>query len=75
MLDLSFWKMVRSHTWSDNTTLYFVERNGLYFVVLENPDGLVLDTYSSFEKSYASSKYNVLKNKLMKNHTEWFEEI
>lgn len=75
MIDRSFWKTLKEHQWLDDTSLYLVEKVGLYFVVLESSDDVILDTYSSFDRSLANAKYNEWKNLLMKNHQEWTEEL
>ena len=75
MIDLNYWKVVKSHVWLDDTSLYLVEKVGLYFVVLESSDDVILDTYSSFDRNLATAKYNEWKDRLMKNHKEWSERI
>lgn len=75
MIDRNFWKVIREHQWLDDTSLYLVEKAGLYFVILESSDDKILDTYSSFDRSFASTKYNTWKDALMKNHREWSDEL
>ena len=75
MLDRGFWKILKSHTWLDDVSLYLVVQSQLYFVVLESADDKILDTYSSFDRNLATAKFNEWKGILMKNHKEWTDEL
>lgn len=75
MIDFNFWNIVKSHTWLNDTTLYLLCRDEMFAVVLTSADDMILDTYTSFDNKTALATYNAWKDKLMKNHTEWYEEI
>lgn len=73
MIDFDFWKVVKSHTWLDDTSLYLLRRDEMFAIVLTSADDMILDTYTSFDNKNASITYNNWKDKIMKH--EWFEEI
>lgn len=75
MIDLNFWRVVKSHTWFDSTTLYLLRRNDLFAVVLISSDDMILDTFTSFDNKSANAVYNKWKQRLMRNHKEWFDMI
>lgn len=72
MIDFDFWKVVKSHTWLDDTTLYLLRRDEMFAVVLESSDDVIMDTYTTFDSKNASITYNSWKDKIMKH--EWYEE-
>ena len=49
--------------------------DGLYAVAIEDANGWVHDSYTSFERLRAAQVYNKWKDQLMKSHTEWWEEM
>lgn len=73
MIDLDFWKVVKSHTWLDDTTLYLLRRDEMFAIVLTSADDMILDTYTTFDNKNAFATYNAWKDKLMKDRKEWFE--
>ena len=75
MIDHNFWKTVKSHIWLDNTQLFLLNHDDMFAIVFISSDDIILDTYTTFDNKIASKTYNTWKNKLMKNHSEWFEEI
>ena len=75
MIDFDFWKVVKSHTWLDDTALYLLHRDDMFAIVLTSSDDMILDTYTTFDNKNASTTYNAWKERLMKNHKEWDEEI
>lgn len=73
MIDLDFWKVIKSHTWLDDTALYLLRRDDMFAIVLTSSDDMILDTYTTFDSKNASTTYNAWKDKIMKH--EWYEEI
>ena len=75
VIDLSFWKVEKNHTWLDDTALYLLRRDEMFAVVLLSADEVILDTYTTFDNKNALATFNKWKDRLMKNHKEWDEEI
>ena len=73
MIDFDFWKVVKNHTWLDDTSLYLLRRDEMFAVVLLSADDMILDTSTTFDNKTALATYNQWKDKLMKH--EWYEEI
>jgi hypothetical protein len=69
-------KILKSHTFFDGTTLKMEKWfDGLYVVTIDDVNGLVKDSYTSFVRLQAAQVYNKWKEKLMRNHDEWWERI
>lgn len=76
MIDFTFWKIRKDHTWLDDTSLYLLEsKAGMYTIVVEYPDDRIVSLASAFDWQTALSQYRMHKSYLMKNRTEWFDEI
>ncbi len=76
MIDFTFWRIRKSHTWLDDTSLYLLEsKAGMYAIVVEYPDDRIVSLVSAFDWQTALSNYNLHKSHLMKDRTEWYSEI
>ena len=76
MIDFNFWKIRKSHTWLDDTSLYLLESKArMYTIVVEYPDDHIVSLASAFDWQTALSRYNLHKSYLMKNRTEWWNCI
>lgn len=50
----------------NDVSIYLLQRDQLFFVVIEDENDIPTNTYTSFARSYALAKYNKWKNILMK---------
>ena len=76
LIDFTFWRIRKSHTWLDDTSLYLLEsKAGMYAIVVEYPDDRIVSLASAFDWQTALSNYNLHKSHLMKDRTEWYSEI